>query len=371
MSSLIQVNKEYKEWIELLGLRFKQSQIKAAIKVNNELMLFYWQLGKELVELKVEERWGHSVMASISQDLQSKLPNVKGLSTSNLYYIKRFYTTYNEIFINLPQVEVNSQETKLPQVGVNVDGIEIQFLELMSIPWNHHKYIMDKHSKNAKKALFFVHQTYVNNWSRAVLLNFLDTDLYERQGKATTNFKFTLPKANSDLAQQTLKDPYCFDFLTMREKYDERELEDALTDNITKFLIELGRGFAYVGRQVPVTVGDSTYYIDLLFYHLELRCFIVVELKTVPFDPSYLGQLNFYVNAVNHTMRKEADAKTIGLLVCKSKNDVVAQYALEGLDQPIGISSYELSRLMPENFKSSLPTIEEIENELNDKKDEA
>lgn len=365
MSNLIHIDTQYKDWISNLSQRFKQSQIKAAIKVNSELLQFYWSLGRDIVELNVEERWGQGVLASISQDLQSALPDVKGLSTSNLYYIKRFYVTYYKLFTKLPQLGVNLDKEILPQVGVNISAEETVFSELMSIPWNHHKYIMDKHSKDMSKALFFVHQTYVNNWSRAMLLNFLDTDLYERQGKAVTNFKQTLPEVDSDLAQQITKDPYNFDFLAMTRPYNERELKDALENNIMRFLTELGKGFAYVGREYRIMIGEKEKFIDMLFYHIPLHRYVVVEIKTDEFDSDNIGQLGTYVVAVNHQLKGERDDATIGLLICKKKDNILAQYALEMTNIPLGISEYELSKLVPENFKSSLPSIEEIENELN------
>jgi len=212
--------------------------------------------------------------------------------------------------------------------------------------------------------MFYIQKTIENGWSRAVLDHFMDAGFYTKQGKALTNFSRHLPEAQSDLANQITKDPYDFDFITLTEDYKERELEDALTANITKFLTELGQGFSYVGRQIPVKVGDTELFIDLLFYHLELRCFIVVELKASKFEPAHTGQLGVYVSAINHQRKKETDNPTIGLIICKTKNDVIAQYALESTSQPIGISAYELSNLIPENYKSALPSIEEIEEGL-------
>ena len=217
------------------------------------------------------------------------------------------------------------------------------------------------------EALFYVGKTLENGWSRAVLLNFLDARLFETQGKALTNFRKRLPEPMSDLAQQMLKDPYNFDFLTMRENYDERELEDALTTNITRFLLELGSGFAFVGRQVRVEVNGNEYFIDLLFYQLKLRCYTVVELKVTEFKPEYLGQLGFYVTAVNRQLKRTEDNPTIGLIICKTKDRVVAEYALEGTNQPLGISQYDLMKVTSEELKNTLPSIEEIENELNEK----
>lgn len=235
--------------------------------------------------------------------------------------------------------------------------------KFFSIPWGHHLYIISQ-CKEVDKALFYLNETVENGWSRAVLLNFLDTNLYERQGKAVNNFSRLLPKPQSDLALQTLKDPYNFDFLTITKDFQELELEKVLTQNITRFLLELGKGFAFVGRQMPLEVGDETIYPDLLFYHLGLRCYCVIELKVQKFKPEFIGQLGTYISAVNHLKCKPGDNPTIGLLICKTKNQVMAQYALESTNQPIGISEYELSKLIPEDIKSQLPSIEEIEEQV-------
>ena len=234
-----------------------------------------------------------------------------------------------------------------------------------SIPWGHNQRIMYKCS-SVQEALFYVQKTMDNGWSRNVLEHQIDSGLYNLQGKAVSNFQLKLPEAQSDLAQQTLKDPYNFDFLTLREEYDERELEDALINQITQFLLELGTGFSYLGRQVHLHVGESDFYMDLLFYHVRLHCYVVVELKTEKFKPEFAGKLNFYVTAVNKQMKSEQDNPTIGLLICKDKDDVVAEYALDDISQPIGIAAYELTKALREEFKSSLPTVEEIENELSE-----
>lgn len=243
------------------------------------------------------------------------------------------------------------------QVG---DELEQQ---IFSIPWRHHIEIITK-VKSVAEALFYIQKTIEHGWSRNVLLNMIAARLYEAQGKAITNFNRLLPAPQSDLAQQTLKDPYNFDFLTMREGYAERELEDALTENITKFLLELGHGFAYVGRQVRLEIGEEEFFADLLFYNFKLRSFVVVELKTGKFKAEYISKLGLYVTAVNYQMKHPDDNPTIGLLICKHKDEIVAKYTLETTTQPIGISEYELTKLLPDNLKSSLPTIEEIENEL-------
>lgn len=222
-------------------------------------------------------------------------------------------------------------------------------------------------SSQIKKALFYVNKVLENNWSRAVLLNFLDTDLYECEGKVITNFALTLPENESDLAQAITRDPYNFDFLTLTEKYNEKELKDAFMDNISKFLLELGNGFAFVGREVRLDIGDTENYIDMLFYNIKLHCYVVVEVKVEEFNSRDMGRLGTYMVAVNHQLKGEQDGSTLGLLICKSKDEVKARYALEASSQPVGISEYDVNHFMPENFKSTLPSIEEIEEELRDK----
>lgn len=349
MDKLVEVDAQYREWISEVSKRFHQSQIKAAVKVNDEMLRFYWQLGKELHDRKDKFFYGQSFYKTISRDLRRELPDVKSFSETNLRYMQKFAELYSEI-------------SNLPQVGEDFRSEEIE--PLFAIPWGHHKIIIDKCNGNPKKALFFVNQVIQNNWSRAVLLNFLDTDLYERQGKAITNFNLTLPAMQSDLAQEITKDPYKFDFITLTQSYNEKELKDALMDNIQKFLLELGNGFAFVGREYRIEIGSTENFIDMLFYHIRLHCYVVVEVKVTEFESSYAGQLGTYVVAVNHQLKTEKDEPTLGLLVCKSKDDIKAQYALEASSQPLGVSAYELSKLIPENFKGSLPSIDEIESEL-------
>ena len=301
--------------------------------------------------------YGSGFYKTVSDDLKTILPDVKSFSPTNLRYMRYFYELYPEAE-NYPQVEdeLNGQKN-YPQVG---DDLKLIF----RIPWGHNKLILDKCKGNTEKALFYVKKTIENNWSRDVLLNFLGTDLFERQGKAITNFTATLPSDQSDLAQAITKDPYNFDFLTLRERYDEKELKDALINKVNNFLMELGTGFAYMGREVRIEVGEVEKFIDMLFYNTQRHCYVVVEIKTGKFDSSYAGQLGTYVVAVNHQLKTEADNPTLGLLVCKDMDKVEAQYALESTSQPLGISSYELSKLVPEEFKGSMPTIEEIEAEL-------
>ena len=275
----------------------------------------------------------------------------------------RFYELYPQAEIS-PQVVADSAHSNLPQVvaDLNVQNIIFQ------IPWGHHRYILDKCRSDRQKALFYVDKVLENNWSRALLLNYLNTDLYERQGKAVTNFKATLPAVQGDLAQAITKDPYNFDFLALTEKYNEKELKDALMDNITRFLLELGNGFSFVGREYRLEIGEKENFIDMLFFNINLRCYVVLEVKVSEFEPSFAGQLGTYVVAVNHQLKQDWQNPAVGLLVCKSLDKIEAQYALESTSQPLGVSSYELSRLIPESFKGSLPTIEELEAELNEDK---
>lgn len=362
MSQLANIDKDYASWIEELSQRYRQCQIKAAIHVNREMLQFYWTLGRDIATLHAESRWGDKILKIISTDLKTKLPGVKGLSETSIGYAKRFYILYNKYFTIHPQA-VDKLIGSSTEIDPQVVG-EIQDSILWHIPWGHHRYIIDKCFNEPLKAMFFVHKTLENNWSRNVLLNFMDTDLYERQGKAISNFKSSLPSPQSDLAQEMTKDPYKFDFLTITEDYKEKELKDALEVNIRNFLLELGTGFAYIGREYRIVIGQTEKFIDMLFYNLNLRCYVVVEFKTGKFEPEYIGQLGTYVAAVNHILKKDIDNPTLGLLICKSKDNVLAQYALESTRQPIGVSEYELSKLYPSNFKSSLPSIEEIEQEL-------
>jgi len=371
MSELIKPDAAYRQWITEISRRFKQSQIKAALKVNAEMLRFYRSLGRDIHNIKTEKRAGNEIYHIISADLQNELPDVKSFSPTNLKYMQYFYEMYLSpqvgdlnVGMTSPQLGDYSPEQKTrPQVGDD-------FREIFCIPWGHNKLIIDKCKGNRDKALFYVRETLKNNWSRAMLLNFLDTDLYERQGGAVTNFRLTLPSPQSELAQQITKDPYNFDFLTLTKDYNEKELKDALMDNITKFLLELGNGFAFVGREYRIEIGSTENFIDMLFYNINLHCYVVIEVKITEFEASYTGQLGTYVVAVNHQLKSEQDGPTLGLLVCKNKDDVKAAYALEASSQPLGVSEYELSRLIPEEFKGTLPTIEEIESELKDEGEE-
>jgi predicted nuclease of restriction endonuclease-like (RecB) superfamily len=375
MTELIK-DPDFKQWLVDLKVRIRQSQIRAMVKVNDEMLRLYWDLGRDIVVRGMDAKWGSNFFAELSKELKSEFPEVEGFSKSNLYYMRQFYLFYSKDANFFHQAggkldERSAMTTTELQTAHNKGykafhqvGGELAVHPIFQIPWRHHVEIFTK-CKSVPEALFYVQKTIKNGWSRAVLMNFIDAGLWQSKGKAVNNFDRLLPDVQSDLAKETLKDPYNFDFLTLTENYKEKELEDALVENITKFLLELGQGFAFVGRQYPIQIGNSERKIDLLFYHLELRCYVVVELKVKEFEPEHTGKLGFYVTAVNHQLKKETDNPTIGMLIVKEKNNIEAQYSLESSNQPIGISEYTLSKLVPENFKSSLPSIEDIERELN------
>ena len=346
------IDKDYIRWVEDLSVRYRQSQIKAAGRVNRELLKYYWELGRDIEEMRVEERWGEKVIKNLSVDLQRKNLNATGLSRTNIYYAKKFYLLYSQYLKVVPQPVGQLEEM------------------LFSIPWGHHRYLMDRYSKEPAKALFYVRKTMEEGWSRDTLLNFMDNGLYEREGKALTNFTRTLPETTSDLAQELTKDPYNFAFTGITQPYNEHILKDALLANISQFLLELGTGFAYIGKEYRLQIGQKEKFIDLLFYNLNLSCYVVIEVKIGEFDFQDLGQLSGYVVACNHILRKEGrDNPTIGLLICRQKDSMLAQYALEGSNLPLGISEYELSKLYPEKVEGTMPTIEEIEARLGENLD--
>lgn len=348
---------DYLQWVQELCKRYRQCQIKAAVKVNSELLKYNWQLGRDIVEMNVEQRWGESVIVQLSKDLKMAMPEAQGLSKTNIYYCRKFYQLYNPSNEFFHQLEGKTSE------GENFHQLE----GIFEIPWRHHCLIMDKVKDDVPKALFYIRQTIENGWSRSMLLNFIGTDLYERQGRALTNFKSTLPEVSGDLAQELTKDPYCFAFTGITKPYNERILKDALLSNITHFLTELGTGFAYVGKEYRLQVGETENFIDLLFYNLNLSCYVVIEVKIGKFEFSDIGQLGGYVVACNHQLRKEGrDNPTIGLLICKEKDRVQAQYALESSTQPLGISEYDLEKFYPEKVEGTIPTIEEIEAKLSE-----
>lgn len=356
MTDIINMDEDYKSWIKSISLRYRQCQIKSAVSVNRELIAFYWSLGQEITEREAEKRYGSGFYDRLSNDLKSAFEGNRGFSNRNLRYMVRFYRLYN-FSPNLPQFVANSEkkdtDSNLPQfvADLNVE-------ELFAVPWGHHRLIIDRCKEDYGRAAFFVRKTVQNNWSRAMLENFLDTDLYERQGKAITNFAYSLPVPQSDLAQEMTKDPYNFDFLTIQEDYDEKQLKEALVDNVIKLLLEFGRGFAFVGKEYPLPIEGTEERIDLLFYHLWLHCYVVVEVKVRAFNSRDIGQTSTYVAIADNLIRRDGDNKTIGLIICKSKNNVLARYAVGTSKEPIGISEYELSNL--------LPSPEELEQKLNE-----
>ena len=375
MSKLIKQDKEYAAWVKELKERHRLAQVRASMAVNSGQLAFNWSVGRDIVALKWENTYGSSFYASLSRDLTDAIAGAKGFSPTNLKYMKYYYELVSSVLegnrpqlvddLGLaefsairPQLADELRRSNAAQTGTTFGQ------ELFSIPWGHIRLIIDKCKGDSSKALFYARKTLENNWSRAMLGNFLKTDLYERQGKAVSNFAAVLPAPQGDLAQEITRDPYNFDFLCIRERYDERELKDVLMDNITKFLLELGSGFAFVGREHRLLVGETEQWIDLLFYHIKLRCYVVIEVKVTAFEPGFVGQLGTYVAAVDDMLAAADEAPTIGLLICRDKDDVLARYSLRSSSQPIGISDYELSNLVPEDFKGSLPTIEEIEAEL-------
>lgn len=364
------IDKDYSRWVEDLSVRYRQSQIKAAVRVNRELLKYYWELGRDIEEMHVEERWGQSVIKNLSVDLQLKNPNSTGLSRTNIYYAKKFYLLYSQYLKIVPQVVGQLENGKAQQTVKDSSEIVPQAVGqleemLFSIPWGHHRYLIDRYGTEPAKAFFYVKKTMQEGWSRDVLLNFMNSGLYEREGKALTNFTRTLPDETSDLAQELTKDPYNFAFTGITKPYNEQILKDALLANISQFLLELGTGFAYIGKEYRLQIGQKEKFIDLLFYNLNLSCYVVIEVKIGEFDFQDLGQLSGYVVACNHILRKEGrDNPTIGLLICRQKDSMLAQYALEGSNLPLGISEYDLEKLYPEKVEGTIPTIEEIEARL-------
>lgn len=328
---------EYCELFQTIKNRIQEAQTKAVFGVNKELILLYWHIGKKILEKQNKEGWGAKVIDNLSKDLVAAFPTMNGFSIRNLKYMRKFADEYPEISI--------VQEP------------------LAQITWYHNITLLDKiNSKETR--LWYARQILQNGWSRNVLVHQIELDLFNRKGKALSNFDNTLPTPQSDLVKQTLKDPYIFDFLTMGEEHYERDIENQLTNHITKFLLELGAGFSYVGKQFHLEVGNDDFYLDLLFYHLKLRCYIVIELKAGDFKPEYAGKINFYLSAVDEILKHPSDNPTIGLILCKKNNKIIAEYALKDNSKPIGIAEYKIVESMPKNLKSSLPSIEEIEKEL-------
>lgn len=331
--------KGYKDLLGEIKKNVKSSQLKAAVAVNKELIQLYWEIGFSIIEKQKCSEWGSKVIEKLAKDLRSSFPDMKGFSFRNVKYMVQFAKEY-------PDLPIGQQA-------------------VAQIPWGHNTLLMDKINDSSLRR-WYANKTIKNGWSRSVLMHWIDSGLHERQGKALTNFNSTLPSPQSDLAHETLKDPYNFDFLTLREAFDERELEDGLTDHVQKFLLELGTGFAFVGKQYPIKAGKKDLYIDLLFYHLKLRCYFIVELKAREFDSRDAGQMSAYLSAVDDLLRHEGDNPSIGMILCKTKDNVFAEYVLRNFNRPIGVAEYETKIIesLPDDLKGSLPSIEEIEHEL-------
>ena len=370
MTKKTTLNAKYAAWIETLSVRYRQSQIKAAVAVNAEMLKFYFSLGRDIVLMEADQPWGSGFLKRVSLDLKTKMPEAGCFSVNNLVYMRCFFRLYAPAIFT-PQVGGKMKnkesfpqiEAITPQLGDSIVHRPDEDLDspVFHIPWGHHKLLIDKFRGEPDKAMFYVHETVKNGWSRAVLLNFLDTRLHERQGRALSNFSVTLPEKDSDLAQELTKDPYCFDFIALMPKYHEKELKDAMMAHIEKFLLELGTGFMLVGREYRLQIGTKEKFVDLLFFHMNLNRYIVVEVKTTEFEAEYLGQLGLYVSAVNHLLKKPSHEPTIGLLVCKTKDNTMVKWTLESTQLPIGVSEYRLNESLPKEFANDLPTAAQIE----------
>jgi predicted nuclease of restriction endonuclease-like (RecB) superfamily len=336
----------YPSLLENIKTRIQESQVKAAMAVNQELIKLHWWIGSEIVKRQESEGWKAQVIERLCKDIQASFPGLKGFSRSNVFYMRMFYTSYARIqqaagFLEVP-----------PEFCLN-------------IPWWHNVILIEK-VKNLDEREWYARRAVENGCSRAVLEMWIETGLYHRQGKAPNNFQKSLPSPHSDLAEQIIKDPYCFDFLTLIDEAREKEIEDGLMAHLQKFLLELGNGFAFVGRQIPLRVGNEDFYLDLLFYHIKLRCYFLIELKAVKFKPDFAGQINFYLAAIDEKMRQPGDNPTIGLILCKGKDNLIVEYALRNNSSPISVANFEtqLAKALPDNLKGTLPTVEEIEAEL-------
>ncbi|MDE2140816.1 MAG: DUF1016 family protein [Elusimicrobia bacterium] len=350
----------YPQFLEDIKSRIRSAQVKAALAASRELIALYWDLGKCIVERQRRESWGKAVVDKLAADLQRDFPGMEGFSPRNVWRMRAFYLAWTEEV--LAQSPGGSRPAILTRSVSELDGQNLPRV-VSEIPWGQNIALLQK-LKDPGRRLWYAKMTVENGWSLPSLVHQIESGLFDRQGKAVTNFKRTLPPAQSDLAHQAIKDPYTFDFLTLAVDARERELEQGLVDHIQRFLLELGVGFAFVGRQVHLEVEGDDFYIDLLFYHLRLRCYVVVELKNGPFKPEYAGKMNFYLSAVDDRLRHKDDQPSIGMILCKSRKKLIAEYALRDTHKPIGVSAYKLTKALPEKLKGTLPTIRAIEAEL-------
>lgn len=368
----------YKDLLYDIKNRIRQGQIKANLSANAEMLATYWDIGRMIHLRQQEEGWGKGVIPRLAMDLKNELSDLKGFSERNLKFMVQFYHEYkclvigqlpvsqiDNIEVSIRQLPVshlkNSSITKLPVSQLDNNDIYQQLISLVG--WAHHIILMQK-VKDLPIRYWYMKQCIENGWSRDTLVSMIKSELHLRQGKIVNNFDSTLPAQQSELIKSLLKDPYIFDFMTLSEPFSERELELELIKHVEKFLLELGAGFAFVGRQFKLEISDKDFYLDLLFYHLKMRCFIVIELKKGDFIPEFAGKMNFYCSAVDDILRHPEDKPTIGLILCQGKDKIFAEYSLKDINKPIGISEYELTRALPDNFKGSLPSIEEIEEAL-------
>ena len=370
----------YSDLLADIKMRIRQAQNRAVMSANAQMIRMYWDIGHMVAKRQGLEGWGKGLLRRLAVDLKDEIPEIKGFSERNLQLMIQFQREYPDLFAIAQRPVAELPETYLPgkmrprpvakfepsdstQPAQGSGETQIVQQAVAQLPWAHNVILIQK-LKDLPTRFWYARQTIAQGWSRDTLALMIKSHAHKRQGAAVTNFDTRLPQPHAQLAQDTLKDPYIFDFLTLDKPFRERELEAGLVEHLERFLLELGAGFAFVGRQVHLDVAEEDFYIDLLFYHLRLRSFVVVDLKIGPFKPEYAGKINFYCNVVDDQMRYESDNPTIGLILCQDKKRVLAEYALRGMDKPIGISEYELTRALPEKLKSALPTIEEIEAEL-------
>lgn len=370
----IHLDSAYVSWIQNVKKRFRNAQIKAAVKMNSEQLIFNWELGRDLVERKAEETWGSGIVEQVSLDLQNEFPGVQGFSTRNLWNMKKWYLFYasTERYEKLQGLVAEFKEVfavKLEQIGATSTREKLQravaqfeFLDAFAfVPWGHHIDIVSR-CTSIEEAAFYIGRTIQEGWSRPALQNAMKADLFHKSGHALTNFSDILPENQSLLAQAITKDTYDLSFITLPAKFAEEELEDALEQNITRFLLELGMGFAFVGRQKEIIVSGKTRRIDMLFYHIHLRRYIVVELKAKSFEPEFAGKLNFYVNAVDELIRTPNENSTLGLLICKDKDDTEVQWAFKGINTPLGVATYENMQI--KELQDYLPSTRQIQERI-------
>ncbi len=370
----VKIDKDYVQWLTEIEQRYSSARIKAAVKVNSEKLQFNWELGRDLVLRKAEERWGAGVVEQLSLDLQAAFPESKGFSARNLWHMKKWYSFYAPQQEKLKQLAAvfqsaeNKDSKKLHHVGAEIQDCErlhqpgVVFPEAFAmVPWRHHVEIITK-CKSIDEATFYLGKTIAENWSRTVLMRCMEADYYHISGGAITNFADRLPTPQNDLAQAITKDNYDFGFIELPKYYAEEELENELEKQLTRFLLELGTGFAYLGRQKQIVVAGKTRKLDMLFFHINLNCYIVIELKAVPFQPEFAGKLNFYVNAVDDLMKTPAQNPTIGLLICSNKDETEVRYAFSGITTPMGVASY--SNVQIKEIQQQLPSVEELKTRI-------